>query len=255
MQSNYGLESADTPTESGGSVLGITLPGSPLASLTAPQGHQAGEEDREQEGAGRAAAGGGGGGGFRNGGNSRGGVTRGGGVKDKVQRGWWCGVQRVWGCSVASAVVGVGSLSAPCLEELEHQKVLASEVHGRHTFSKVLSMKTLYSKCTRALTFENFCPKKKSGVDGQFSSEEEGSLGGRRSPLLVLGGRRNPLLVAQGSAQGTNSQKYSRYVDCTQYIHEATDFLRISGAAPGGTRLCTGHSEEQELPVYGHLGP
>jgi hypothetical protein len=145
MQSSYGLESADTPTESGGSVLGITLPGSPLASLTAPQGHQ-GEEDGEQQAAGRAAGGGVGGGGLRNGSNARGGVTRGGGVKDKVQRGWWCGVQRVWGCSVASAVVGVGSVSAPCLEELEHQKVLASEVHGRHTFSKVLSMNILSQK-------------------------------------------------------------------------------------------------------------
>ena len=81
-------------------------------------------------------------------------------------------------------------------------------------------MKTLHSKCTMALTFENFCPPpKKSGLDGQSSSEEEGSLGGRRNPLIVLGERRNPLLVAQGSAQGTNSQKYSRYVDFTQYVH------------------------------------
>jgi hypothetical protein len=41
-QSNYGhtstaQESADSHRESGGSVLGINLPGSPLASLTAPK--------------------------------------------------------------------------------------------------------------------------------------------------------------------------------------------------------------------------
>jgi hypothetical protein len=129
-------------------MLGITLPGSPLPSLSAPQGHQGAEEDNQE------------GGGFiqRNGGNARGGVAQG-GVVNRSQRGWWCGVRRGGGCSVASAAVGVGSVSAPCLEELEHQKVWASKVHGRHTFSQVLSIKTLLLYMCPRTIYVCVCPR------------------------------------------------------------------------------------------------
>jgi hypothetical protein len=73
-------------------------------------------------------------------------------------------------------------------------------LHGDY-FSKVLSIATLHSKCTRPMTFENLCQGLRFSVMAQSMCGVRGTLARRRAPFGQTAPGHKPCTPLQNSTQ------------------------------------------------------